>query len=286
MSYETPTALRTALEARLLTRSQATGVSLDRLRRRVLFERVVARLQAAEPGLWVIKGGMALEVRLRDDARLTKDLDLGLRGEVLDAAQLQDRLIEAMTLDPDQDRFVINVRSVERLTEDDSGHSTWRARTAATLADKPFGGLQVDVSPRTHELDATDMMSLPSSLDFAGIAAPVAEVIDLQRHVAEKFHGMLKVFVDRVNTRVRDLVDLVILAEHGLIEAPAAAAAVRTVWAERGDGLPAVLPALPSSWLDRYERLAADQGLNAETFPEAVAVVTALWTEMFPNKET
>ena len=62
MTYETPKALRTALEQRLLTRSQATGISLDRLRRRVLFERIVARLQAAEPGLWVIKGGMALEV--------------------------------------------------------------------------------------------------------------------------------------------------------------------------------------------------------------------------------
>lgn len=72
MTYETPKAMRTALEQRLLTRSQATGISLDRLRRRVLFERIVARLQAAEPGLWVIKGGMALEVRLSDDARLTR----------------------------------------------------------------------------------------------------------------------------------------------------------------------------------------------------------------------
>lgn len=60
---------------------------------------------------------MALEVRLRDDARLTKDLDLGLRGDVTDAAQLRDRLIEAMTLDPDEDRFVIGVGSVARLTE-------------------------------------------------------------------------------------------------------------------------------------------------------------------------
>jgi len=113
VTYETPKALRTALEQRLLTRSQATGISLDRLRRRVLFERIVARLQAAEPGLWVIKGGMALEVRLRDDARLTKDLDLGLRAEVRDGAQLEDRLIEALTVDPDRDRFLISVRSVE-----------------------------------------------------------------------------------------------------------------------------------------------------------------------------
>lgn len=82
MTYATAQALRMALEQRLLTRSQETGVSLDRLRRRVVFERVVARLQSAEPGRWVLKGGMALEVRLHDRARLTKDLDLGLRDEV------------------------------------------------------------------------------------------------------------------------------------------------------------------------------------------------------------
>lgn len=229
---------------------------------------------------------MALEVRLRDDARFTKDLDLGLRAEVHDGAQLEDRLIEALTLDLDKDRFLISVRSVQKLTEDDTGRATWRAHIAATLADKPFGGLQVDVSPRTHELEATDLVPLPNSLDFAGIATPVVEVIDLQRHVAEKFHGMLKVFEDRTNSRVRDLADLVILSEHGLIDTEAAATAVRTVWAERDHALPTVLSALPTSWHDRYERLAADHGLGAGTFPEAVAVVTALWTEMFPAKET
>jgi hypothetical protein len=50
VTYETPQALRTALEQRLLNRSHETDVALDRLRRRVLFERIVARLEEAEPG--------------------------------------------------------------------------------------------------------------------------------------------------------------------------------------------------------------------------------------------
>jgi len=77
VSYETADALRTALEHRLGEYSRERGIALDRLRRRVVFERIVARLHAAEPGRWVVKGGMALEVRLRDGARLTKDLKLG-----------------------------------------------------------------------------------------------------------------------------------------------------------------------------------------------------------------
>lgn len=252
----------------------------------MLFERIVARLQSAEPGLWVIKGGMALEVRLRDDARLTKDLDLGLRADVHEGAALEDRLIEALSVDADGDRFVLAVGSVKRLMEDDGGRATWRAQIAATLAGRMFGGLQVDISPRAHELDTTDLIPLPNSLEFADIATPIVEVVDLQRHVAEKFHGMLKVFDDRDNSRVRDLVDLVILSEHGLVEATAAATAVRAVWSERDSTPPALLPGLPTTWPDRYERLAAEHGLDAATFPDAVAVVVTLWTEMFPTEET
>jgi hypothetical protein len=61
-----------ALERRLQNEAQESGLTLDRLRRRVVFQRIVTRLQRSEPGRWVLKGGMALEVRLGDDARLTR----------------------------------------------------------------------------------------------------------------------------------------------------------------------------------------------------------------------
>jgi hypothetical protein len=217
MTYQTPLALRMALEKRLLTRSKETGVGLDRLRRRVLFERILARLQAAEPCQWVLKGGMALEVRLREEARLTKDVDLGLRTEVADAVDLHERLIESLSADPDADGFVLSPGRPARLREDGGGYVIWRAKVAAALGGKTFGSLQLDVSPRAHELGATDRMALPNSLDFAGIPAPVIEIIDVHRHAAEKLHAMSRDFGDRENSRVRDLVDLIILLEHGLL---------------------------------------------------------------------
>jgi predicted nucleotidyltransferase component of viral defense system len=287
VNYETAQAFRMALEQRLLSRSKDTKVSLDRLRRRVLFERIVSRLQVAEPGLWVLKGGMALEVRLLDKARLTKDIDLGLRGDVAGAEELRGRLVEALAIGVDGDEFTLMVGPVKRLTEDDGGRLTWRAKVAAELAGRPFGTVQVDVSPRPHELDATDLVPLPNSLNFAGVVAPLVEIIDINRHAAEKFHGMLRDHGDRDNTRVRDLVDLVILAEHELIEPSALAAAVRLVWRER-DGVspPATLPSLPPSWLGRYERLVAEHNVEAMLFPAAVSTVAAVWAEIFPTEET
>jgi hypothetical protein len=286
MRYATAHALRTALEQRLNSSSRATGISHDRLRRRVVFERVVARLQAAERGRWIVKGGMALEVRLRDKARLTRDLDVGLRDEVAGAAELRERLVEALARDPDGDRFLIAVQAVTRLMEDDTGRATWRARIAASLADRPFGTLQLDVSPRPNELDDTDEVPLPNSLEFAGIVTPNIELIDVHRHVAEKFHGMLKSTGERENTRVRDLVDLVLLSEQGLVDPTIAAGAIRRVWAERATAIPDAFPELSPRWLERYEALAGEIGLAATTFPRAVQLVARLWATMFPSDET
>jgi hypothetical protein len=53
--YETANAFRTALEQRLKNEAQATGVALLRLRKRVAFERFLARLATSESSGWVLK---------------------------------------------------------------------------------------------------------------------------------------------------------------------------------------------------------------------------------------
>lgn len=286
MTYETAQALRAAIENRLRNQSDATGISLDRLRRRVVFERVVARLQAAEPGRWVLKGGMALEVRLRDRARLTKDIDLGLREAVEDAEELHERLVDALAADAFHDHFVLTAPPLTRLNEDGAGFLTWRTTVEARLAGKVFGWVRLDISPRSHELDSTEQVPLPNSLAFADIAAPAIEIVDVQRHAAEKLHAMQRDYGSRDNTRVRDLVDLVILDESQLLNPPRLSVAVRTVWRERErTDPPATLPPLPESWHDRYEQLATENDLRTRTFPAAVMLVTDLWAELSTNEE-
>ncbi|WP_211304650.1 nucleotidyl transferase AbiEii/AbiGii toxin family protein [Umezawaea tangerina] len=249
-----------------------------------MFERVIARFQTAEPGQWVLKGGMALEVRLHDNARLTKDVDLGLRDAVDSASDLHERLVEILTIDLDHDYFVLTVGAPERLRDDSGGYPTWRAKVGARLADKPFGRVQLDVSPRAHELHATDRLAIPNSLAFAGVPAVEVEAVDIHRHAAEKFHGMLRDFGERENSRVRDLVDLVILLEHGLVVPERTATAVRTVWLERDSTEPPdELPPLPESWPDRYRRLAASHDMDFPPYSSAVAHVTQLWLHMFPS---
>jgi len=80
--YKTAQALRTALEARLQEMARSRGTDIQRLRRRVAFDRFLARLFTVEPPQrypWFLKGGYAMELRMRH-ARATKDIDLTLAG--------------------------------------------------------------------------------------------------------------------------------------------------------------------------------------------------------------
>ena len=80
MRYASAAAFRRALEDRLLAQSQQTGRSLARLRKEVVFDRLLARLLAVAPGRWVLRGGLALDYRFGDRARTTRDIDLAMAG--------------------------------------------------------------------------------------------------------------------------------------------------------------------------------------------------------------
>ena len=74
--YQSDEDFRRALEARLRQRAEKEEEPINRLRKRLVFERCMVRLQKDRNSPWVLKGGFALELRLRNAARMTKDLDL------------------------------------------------------------------------------------------------------------------------------------------------------------------------------------------------------------------
>lgn len=72
-------AYRQSLETRLRQQAETSGRDLNWLRRRHVFLRLLHRLAAAEPDRWVLKGGVAVELRRPGLARPTRDLDLVMR---------------------------------------------------------------------------------------------------------------------------------------------------------------------------------------------------------------
>lgn len=66
-----------ALERRLPESSKQTGLPITRLRKAIVFERLVARLIRAGGDRRVMKDAVELELRTKVQNRATKDLDLG-----------------------------------------------------------------------------------------------------------------------------------------------------------------------------------------------------------------
>jgi hypothetical protein len=86
-------AFRQALEQRLKARA-GDGMRLSRDRKRVAFDRLLARLAAVAPDQWLLKGGFALDLRLAERARATKDIDLDSHAA---EEELLDALIDTAT---------------------------------------------------------------------------------------------------------------------------------------------------------------------------------------------
>ena len=253
----------------------------------MVFERIVFRIDAAEPGRWVVKGGMALEVRMPDRARTTKDLDLGLRENGADAEDLRDRLIDALAADPDGDGFTFAVGPATELRADDAGRSSWRFSVQASLAGKQFDGLKLDVAPREEELEPTERVTLTSRLSFAGIGARSVELIDVNRHAAEKVHAFTRTYGDRPSSRVRDVVDLVLLIENELLDIDRTVAALRAVFEQRATHeLPQSLPDPPSFWTDQYAALVTELIVEARTLDAALTLLRQWWLQLFPSQES
>ncbi len=107
MTYQSGAAFRRALEDRLLAESQQARVPLVRLRKMVAFDRFLARLVRAHPDHWLLKGGLALQLRLGLRARTTLDVDVLL---LTPSTQLHQMLVHAARLDL-KDWFEFTVRA-------------------------------------------------------------------------------------------------------------------------------------------------------------------------------
>src|SRR5438067_12771248 len=93
-TYATPAAFKAALEQRLRDSSRS-GVELARRRQLLVFDRFLARVDRVLGNAAMLKGGLALELRI-EGARTTRDVDLRLVGS---PERALEKLQEAGRLD-------------------------------------------------------------------------------------------------------------------------------------------------------------------------------------------
>lgn len=137
MRYATPAAFKDALEHRL--RAASPG-SVDRARQLVVFSRFLARLVPVMGSSAILKGGLALELRL-ERARTTKDIDLALHATPGSRERVLERLQEAARLDLG-DFLVFEVEpdpEHPEIENDALKYDGYRFRVSCRLAGRGYG---------------------------------------------------------------------------------------------------------------------------------------------------
>jgi hypothetical protein len=286
MKYQTPSAFRQALEERLKQREQQTGEPLVRLRKRVVFERCMARLQREKNCPWVLKGGFALELRLGERARVTKDLDLGVdlgyfKNIELSPAEVARRLREDLS-EPSTDHFgfLVPETGVEELSI--PGVKAFRYSVETRLDGRRFENIRVDVGlgdpliPPFEELPSSDLLS------FAGVPRATIRTTSRAQHLAEKVHALTRPFDDRINTRVKDLADILLLMNLGLPRSVVVKQAVNEIFAaRRTHEIPKAIETPPVSWASSFAAMAGELGLSEKTLDRGTTRLNEYWTKLF-----
>jgi len=279
--YATAAAFRRALQDRLQDIARKESVDLQRLRRQVAFDRLLARLfQAAQPRTlpWVLKGGYAMELRIKA-ARTTKDIDLTMRnvfssGEKKDDKKnlaVLEKLQEAAAFKCD-DFFVYTIG--EPISDLDAApYGGARFPVEVRLDGRVFVGFHLDVGIGDAVMEPLEVIEGRNWLGFAGIASPSLYMIPREQQFAEKVHAYTLPRRGAVNSRVRDLVDMVLLIQSGTLAKAQVAEAIRITFDRRGTHtVPNPLPQPPADWQKPYDALGRECNLSGR-LEEAFAVL-------------
>lgn len=268
---------RASLEARIANRASELAVAPERIRRQVAFQRVLARL-ASKPG-WVLKGGFCLETRL-DIARATVDLDMATSSNVTDALGLQDLLDATLDRDLDGDGFSFRVALPRAMSAEDAGNAGRRVAVAAMLAGRDFQSLRLDVVARQAEIaGGIETLVVPPPVTGTRMTAVAIAAVDVAQHAAEKAHAYSRIYAyERSSTRVKDLVDLVLMVEAGLLDPASWGLRLGHVYRVRDDAAPPKsLVEPPRSWIAPYAALATELQLGARDLAAAYELVRPIY---------
>jgi predicted nucleotidyltransferase component of viral defense system len=286
MRYRTDKDFRKALEERLRQRAENESQPITRLRKRVVFERCIVRLQQYSNSPWVLKGGFALELRLGNMARMTNDMDLTADLDLFEAgttslSTVSARLREDLQKE-NEDRFKFIIAEDRKEQLPTQGVKTFLFTVEARLDGRMFEAIKVDVGigdpliPPIEEIEASDLLS------FAEIPIARIRATSPAQHFAEKVHALTRPFNDRVNTRVKDLADIMLLLNRGLSDPPTVRQCVQEVFSARATHVtPDRIGTPPLTWASSYSAMAGELRLNETTLDEATMRLNDYWTKLF-----
>lgn len=258
--YKTAVDFRRDLESHLKNLAKETNEDLQRLRRKVAFDRFLARLFSPKESKFFLKGGYAMELRL-EKARATKDIDLTCLERSKEKSNPISFIIleelRELTRNNLSDFFVYQIGEPQ-IDMENAPYGGARYPVSSIIDGRTFVKFQLDVGvdaivTKTETFQGTDW------LKFCGIPCPVFNMISIEQQYAEKLHAYTLPRQRGINTRAKDLIDMVLLARMKTFDMITIKEALRLVFKVRNTHpLPQQINPPPIEWREPFVKMAEE----------------------------
>jgi len=239
-----------------------------RLRKMVAFDRFLARLLPQQPGKWILKGGFALQLRLGRRARTTKDIDL---LAITDSQEISQILRSAGRLDLG-DWFAFEVAPSSQPPPGVFGGLRHQIRSL--LDGRTFEEFHIDVGIGDPLTEPPESLTTPDLLSFADIEPTKVPCYPISQQIAEKFHAYTRPRTTGESSRLKDLVDILLLAEFGDLSGDALHRAIQETFRTAGThALSSNVLQPPNNWEHLYRSMANEVGLSQTSANQAYEAI-------------
>ena len=164
------------------------------------------------------------------------------------------------------DFFGFSVERTAELDELQEGAAV-RYRVRAELAGRLFEEFVLDVGFDVPPDTGIEVLRGPDLLAFADIPPVEAPALGLETQIAEKLHAYTRAYGRSTvqSTRVKDLIDLALIATSSPIDAAELRLAIdRTFAIRRLQAVPQALPPPPADWRVPFRRMAIEVGVDED----------------------
>lgn len=246
---QTPTQ-KAHLERLVAHYAQLTGLAPARVRRWISVMVLLGALDRSRESdpLFLLKGGVAIELRVGGGARATKDVDLVFFGD-------PERLGEILDEDLGEPYSVFSFERQEVETRRDGLFC--QVNVKLLFRGRSWGTLKLEVAQSDSQAtDGEEIEAIP--LDEFGIEGPrMVRCLSLRYQIAQKLHAVTQRFEQGENERFRDLIDLIICRELVANLGEVREACIDTFEARNLHAWPPTLQ-VPNSWAEPYAALAEE----------------------------
>jgi hypothetical protein len=233
----------------------------------VAFDRFLARLGKKEPEAWTVKGGFALQLRLGDRARTTKDIDVSATHRWT-REEIVAHLRAAASLDLGE-WFEFEVGEPADAATGAPGQG-FRFPVRCLLDGRQFENFHLDVGSGDPVLEAPEVLTAPDLLGFAEIPPAKVRCYPLTTQVAEKLHTYTRTYARGETSRARDLADILLTASLEQFNSAKLKQAIdATFQARASHAVPQELPDPPERISVSYRQLGRELDLPWPTIEEA-----------------